>query len=234
MKKNWFSIRAATGSRPVEIAIYDEIGAWGITARAFYENLRAVAAPDARLSIRINSPGGSVFDGAAIHNILKSHPGHVSVQIDGLAASIASVIAMAGDEITIPENAFIMIHNPSMVAVGGADDFREWADMMEKIREVMAGVYVARTGLPESVILAAMDEETWYTGAEAVQLGFADSLSAPVRLAACSDLSSYQHIPKQISSQFTRWQKPPRNTPAGNAAVDAANSILASIQNIQF
>src|SRR5690606_25494897 len=131
-----YRIEAKADDR-AEILIYDEIGAdpWtgtGIGADDFVRELRAIKAP--RIDVRINSVGGSVFEGNAIYNALARHPAHVDVYIDGIAASIASVIAMAGDKIYIAANAHVMIHNPHGVVWGEAGDMRRMADTLDKIR----------------------------------------------------------------------------------------------------
>jgi ATP-dependent Clp protease, protease subunit len=119
--KRWFDFRAQ--AKGAEIVIYDEIGAFGIPAKAFLDELKAVG-PIAELTLRINSPGGSVFDGVAIYNALKRHAAATTVWIDGIAASIASMIAMAGDEVAMPENAILMLHDPSALVLGTAVDMR--------------------------------------------------------------------------------------------------------------
>ena len=128
--KNWYSICAL--NEGAEISIYDEIGAYGVSAKAFLADLGKL--PDkAPLTLRLNSPGGSVFDAVAIYNALQRHAGTVTVSIDGIAASAASYIAMAGDEIIMPENAFLMIHDPSGMVMGTAGDMRSMAEALEKI-----------------------------------------------------------------------------------------------------
>src|SRR5262245_51278548 len=114
--KTWYSIQAKKAGS-AEIVIFDEIGVWGITAKAFYDELKALG--DIReIMLRVNSPGGDVFDGLAIYNMLKSHKARVNVTIDGIAASIASIIAMAGDHITMPGNTFMFVHDPLAIVIG--------------------------------------------------------------------------------------------------------------------
>jgi ATP-dependent protease ClpP protease subunit len=128
---SWYTIRAqSTGA---EVVIYDEIGAYGVSAKGFLAELGAL--PDATpLALRLNSPGGSVFDAVAIYNAIKRHSGTVTVWIDGIAASAASYIAMAGDEIVMPENAFLMIHDPAGMVMGTAIDMRAMAEALDKIK----------------------------------------------------------------------------------------------------
>jgi ATP-dependent Clp protease, protease subunit len=139
-------------------------------------------------TLRLNSPGGTVFDAVAIYNALKRHAGPVSVWIDGIAASAASYVAMAGDEVVMPENAFLMIHDPSGVVFGTADDMRAMAEALDKIKGSLVAGYAAKSGGAEDDIVALMAKETWLDAAEAMELGFADRLAEPVRIAARFDV----------------------------------------------
>src|SRR5690606_17429919 len=188
-----------------EILIYDEIGAdpWmgtGIAAEDIVRDLQAIKAP--RIDVRINSVGGSVFEGNAIYNALARHPAHVDVYIDGIAASIASVIAMAGDRIHIAANAHVMIHNPHGVVWGEAADMRRMADTLDKIRGSLAGTSARRTGHDTAQIEAWMDAETWFNAEEAVEHGFADEIveggEIDARIAAC--LSTYRNVPPALAA----------------------------------
>lgn len=194
-EKSWFSIQASAGE--AEIFIYDEIGFWGVTAKDFSRDLKALKGIN-QITLRINSPGGSVFDGAAIYNLIKSHDAHVTVKIDGLAASMASVIAMAGDSIEMPENAVMMIHNPWTSASGDAEGLRKSAEILDKVKTTILSAYAQKTGLSEEEISDMMDKETWLTGAEAAALGFADDLSEAVEIAASFDFSKFQNPPKRF------------------------------------
>ena len=167
MKKSWYDIRAEE-DETAEILIYDEISSWGIEARQFVKDLSGISAKTIRL--RINSPGGNVFDGVAIYNALKRHPASVRVEVDGLAASIASIIAMAGDTIHMAKNAFLMIHNAWVFAMGDAEEMRKMADVLEKIDGTMASTYAERTGSKPKDIRELMDAETWMTAEEAKEL----------------------------------------------------------------
>jgi ATP-dependent Clp protease protease subunit len=138
---------------PAEIVIYDEIGAFGIPAKALLDELKALG-PVAELSVRINSPGGSVFDGVAIYNALKRHQAKVTVWIDGIAASIASMIAMAGDEVVMPENAMLVLHDPSGLVAGTAADMRATADALDKMAAAMVAAYRDKSGAGDTEIEA--------------------------------------------------------------------------------
>lgn len=179
---SWYQIKAQA-SGDYEVLIYDEIGFWGVTAKQFIDDFKRIPG-DANVTMRINSPGGDVFDSLAIYNVIKRHPGIVSATIDGLAASGASIVAMAADKVAMPENAFMMIHNVSGGVFGTAEDMREWADALEKFDKGLVATYVARTGQTAEKITEMLADETWLNAAEAKELGFADEIIEPVKLAA--------------------------------------------------
>lgn len=191
------AFRAATQSDGTEIDLYDEIGWFGVTAKDFREKLKASGGD---VTLRINSPGGDVFDGIAIYNDLVSYPGKVRVEITGVAASAASIVAMAGNEIVISENAFIMIHNAWVMAMGNRHDLEETAAILEKVDNAMARTYAARTKTGIRSVQQMMDAETWMGGKEAVEKGFATSLISAGAVGAKFDLSVFAHVPDQL-----RW-----------------------------
>jgi ATP-dependent Clp protease protease subunit len=195
--RRWYEFRAQ--ARGAEIAIYDEIGAFGIPARAFLDELKALG-PVAELTVRINSPGGSVFDGVAIYNALKRHQAAITVWIDGVAASIASMVAMAGDEVVMPENAMLVLHDPSGLVAGTAGDMRAMADALDKMAAGMVAAYRDKSGRDDAEIEALLAAETWLSAAEAVELGFADRVEQPVRMAAHFDLSRFGNVPPQLAA----------------------------------
>ena len=192
---SWYAIRArGTGA---EVAIYDEIGAYGVSAKGFLAELGAL--PEGTpVDLRLNSPGGSVFDAVAIYNALKRHAGTVTVWIDGIAASAASYVAMAGDEIVMPENAFLMIHDPSGLAMGTAGDMRAMAEALDKIAGSLVRGYAAKSGKPDDEIAALMAAETWFDAGDAVAAGFADRLAEPVRMAARFDIGRFRNAPPDL------------------------------------
>jgi len=161
------------------ISIYDVIGQdfWtgeGVTAKRVAGALRHLG--EGPVTVNINSPGGDMFEGLAIYNLLREHPGEVTVKVLGLAASAASVIAMSGDTVQIARAGFLMIHNAWTVAAGNRNDFRELADFLEPFDRAMADIYNARTGIEAEKISEMLDAETWIGGSEAIELGFADDL----------------------------------------------------------
>ena len=189
---SWYTIRAqSTGA---EVVIYDEIGAYGVSAKGFLAELGAL--PDATpLALRLNSPGGSVFDAVAIYNAIKRHSGTVTVWIDGIAASAASYIAMAGDEVIMPENAFLMIHDPAGVVMGTAVDMRAMAEALDKIKGSLLQGYAAKSGRSHEEIAPLMAAETWLDAKDALDLGFADRIAEPVRIAARFDVGRFRNAP---------------------------------------
>jgi ATP-dependent Clp endopeptidase proteolytic subunit ClpP len=204
--KRWFDFRAQ--DRGAEIVIYDEIGAFGIPAKAFLDELKALG-PVAELTVRINSPGGSVFDGVAIYNALKRHDARVSVWVDGIAASIASMIAMAGDDVVMPENAMLVLHDPSGLVAGTATDMRAMAEALDRMKAGMVAAYRDKSGRDDAEIEALMAAETWLSAAEAVGLGLADRVEASVRMAAHFDLSRFRHPPPQLAALAAKPQEDP-------------------------
>lgn len=146
----------------------------GVTARRISAALRSIGERD--VVVNINSPGGDFFEGLAIYNLLREHKGEVTVKVLGIAASAASVIAMAGDRLEVPRAGFLMIHNTWVMAMGDRHDLREFADLLEPFDNAAAGIYSARSGLDEKTIGKMMDKETWIGGADAVEKGLADAL----------------------------------------------------------
>lgn len=192
--RTWFS--AAAKGTSADIAIYDEIGMFGITAKDFAEQVKALGPVD-RINLSINSPGGAVFDGITIYNVLKSNKASVTVTVTGLAASISSLIAMAGDTIIMPENAMMMIHDPSGVVVGTSQDMRELADVLDKIKASMVRTYAGKTKMADAKIETLMADETWMTAKEAVAMGFADKVEKPIKMSASFDLNKFRNAPRR-------------------------------------
>lgn len=174
MSRQWYKILNKS-AEVAEVRIYGQIGGWGITAAKFVEDLNAITAKE--ISLRINSSGGEVFDGLAIYNAVKNHPANISVQIDGIAASISSVIACAGDKVCIAKNAFMMVHNVMSACFGYAEDLRKEADICDKLSLSAAQIYVDRTGKSLQEVQKAMGDETWFNAAEAKEFGLVDSVA---------------------------------------------------------
>lgn len=174
----WNSGVKAASEDDSTISILDPIGEdWygnGVTSKRVSAALRAIGKKD--VTVSINSPGGDYFEGLAIYNLLRDHPAKVTVKIVGIAASAASVIAMAADEVQIARAGFIMIHNTWVVGAGDRHALRDIADWLEPFDMTAIDIYAARTGLDEKDIGGMLDRETWIGGADAVDKGFADSL----------------------------------------------------------
>lgn len=192
MRKFW-EFKAAEGgeSKDAELLLYGPIGAddglgWlfdDMTPKQFHEELTDLGDVE-NLRVMINSPGGDVFAGQAIHSMLTRHPANVTVYIDGLAASIASIVAMAGDTVVMPRNAMMMIHNPWTVALGDAREFRKLAETLDGIRDAMIAAYESKTGKDRAELLPLLNAETWMTADEAVEMGFADQIEEKKKVAA--------------------------------------------------
>jgi ATP-dependent protease ClpP protease subunit len=224
--KSWYSLKAQNGN--AELMIYDEIGGWGISARQFASDLQALG-KIGTLTARIHSPGGDVFEGMAIYNMIKGHPAHKVCHIDGLAASMASVIAMAFDEVIMPENAMMMVHKPWGGTLGDADDMRKYADLLDKVESNLVGAYQQKTGLPEAELHTLLAAETWLTGREAVEKGFANTLTEPLQMAASltsKRLKDFTNMPEALKNLFA----PQGNVPGvTNPPAVAAPAPVASV-----
>ena len=196
----WYEIK--NKAEKAEIWIYDQIGEdfWtggGTTAKAFQKELSAVTA--SQIDLHINSPGGEVFDGITIYNLLKQHPATITTYIDGIAASIASVIALVGDKVVMAENALYMMHNPSGMVVGNANDMRSMADVLDKVRGSMLKVYSGKSGKEDQDIVPLLDAETWMNADEALEAGFIDEIGGRMDMAAYA-----RFIPVMAKAGFKR------------------------------
>lgn len=203
------------GARKAKVEIYDQIGpSWAgmIDSKSVSQALNEAGALD-EIDVHINSPGGSAFDGLAINNILKAHPAKVRVHIDGVAASAASLIAMAGDSITMPKNALMMIHEAATFAYGMKSDLTKAADMLDKTNAAAVATYADKTKKPSEEIAKLMADETWFTGDEAVAAGFADRTTAEVSLVAAGPVSDafsmFRRAPQNLSALVALSMKAP-------------------------
>lgn len=200
--RNWFAIENK-GSEKATIYIYDEIGLFGISATQFVEALNAIKAP--ALDLRINSPGGSVFEGITVANAIRRHSAKVTTHIDGVAASIASVVALAGDAVRIADNAFFMIHDPFVMCFGTAEEMRKTADTLDSVaKTAIIAAYTKKTGKTEDEIKAWMAAETWFTADEALAAGFVDAVDKDeeVKNSAGISLFNFKHIPEKIAARI--------------------------------
>jgi ATP-dependent Clp endopeptidase proteolytic subunit ClpP len=200
----------ASADKSADIYIYDEIGYWGVTAKSFVESLKALG-DVTHINLHINSPGGDVFDGIAIFNALKYHGASITVHIDGLAASMASVIAMVGNPVIMPENTMLMIHKPWGFAGGDANDMRDYADLLDKIESVLIPAYANKTGKSAEEIAAMLEDETWLDGNQCLAMGFADQVTPSLQAMACihsKRIEEFEKMPNSIRNHVT----PPRGS----------------------
>ncbi len=187
-KRTWYAMSAKDTHST--IYIYEEIGYWGITATAFAKDLEALGDVNT-ITLHLNTPGGSVADGTAIYNVLKNHKASVTVEIDGYALSMGSIIALAGDTIKMAENALFMIHNPSGIAFGDADKLHKSAGIMDKHKQAMLNTYQSKTGMERQALSKMMDDETWFSADEALESGFIDEVTGVVELVASANTQQF-------------------------------------------
>lgn len=174
-RTDWFRIEAKAGTGTAKVLIYDEIGYWGVTASDLVAELDKLDV--ANIDLRLNSPGGDVFDGMAIYNALRNHPARVVATVDGLAASAASFIAMAADEVVMEKTGTMMIHDAISLAIGNAGDMRETADLLDKMSNTIADIYATKSGRDAAGYRDMMRAETWFNATEAVDAGLADRVA---------------------------------------------------------
>ena len=231
-KRHQANFSVAKADEETEILLYDEISWLGITADAFKRELDAIESPT--INLRINSPGGDVFDGLAIYNALREHPAKVITHIDGVAASMASVIALAGDEVRMAENAFFMIHNPWSVVIGNAKDLRKEADLLDKVSGSLVMAYEKKSGVSAEELQGLMDDTTWLHADEAADMGFVDVVTGreddESEIAACFDLSIFANVPDALTTPADA--KDPTTRELERALRDAGLSQAAAKQYI--
>jgi ATP-dependent Clp protease, protease subunit len=203
------NIRAAAKNGRAEIYIYEDIGGdmfgAGVTAKDVAEGLKTMGNVT-DVDVYINSYGGSVFQGLAIYNVLHRHPARITAHVDGIAASAASVVAMAGDTIRMAENSFIMIHDAWGLVAGNAADLRRAADEIEMTSNAIASIYAARSGGDIKAIREWMAAETWFTAQTALAAGFADEIADDKAIAAYvppGERFAFRRLPEVITAQAT-------------------------------
>jgi ATP-dependent Clp protease, protease subunit len=248
LKKFWEFKAKQDAPSEGELLLYGDISSstwWGdeVTPIAFAQDLKSLG-DISTLNIYINSGGGDVFAGQAIYSMLKRHPAQKNVYIDGLGASIASVIAMAGDTVFMPKNAMMMIHKAWTMAIGNANDLRKLADDMDKIDESILTTYQDKTGLEPEKIIDMVNAETWLTAEEAVALGFADIIEGTRQIAASLnkdcltmnglsfDLSKFRNAPKQAVACGPEPHNAGRTLSAANEErIVQARDLLGEVLN---
>jgi ATP-dependent Clp protease protease subunit len=193
----WYSIAAGKAPKSAVINIFGDIG-YGYSASDFQGEFDKIGQVD-QIDLHLNTPGGDVFTGNAIYNILARSKAKKVVTIEGLAASMGSVIAMVGDEIIMPQNAMLMIHNPVGGISGNVDEIKSFADALSNMELGIVKAYVDRTGMAEAKVRALMDKETWLSAEAAVQMGFATKVEKPVKMAAMAGaLGRFKNAPKDF------------------------------------
>lgn len=206
--KNWFEIKAqsqsaGTEAPAVEAFIYDDIGMWGISASDFISALQPYRGQ--KVLVRINSRGGSVWDGLAIYSYLKSQ--NVDTRVDGIAASMASIVALAGRKVSMGANAFFMVHNPAGGVEGTPDQITQYADFLRQVQGSLADTYVRETGATPELVKQWMDGETWFSAEQAKAAGLVDEITDAVA----------------FSASVSKFQRPPENL----GAIDCSASALS-------
>jgi len=243
MNRNWYCIENNQDDT-ADLLIYEQIGTGffddGVNAKDLVNEIKNLDV--SKINVSINSPGGNVFDGNAIYNALRAHKAEVEITIDGLAASIASVIAMAGTVI-MPENAMLMIHDPSGYAAGNAKDMEKMAGLLAKIKKGILAAYQNKTGLEETELSDLMAQETWFTAQEALEKGFADSVIGKVQIQASfhDRLSRFKNVPEFFYNQLETKpiaqegiDMPEKKTVNAKSLASDYPDVIAEIKNAAY
>jgi ATP-dependent protease ClpP protease subunit len=240
--KTWYALQASgeSAERVIEVFVYGEIGAWGITANQFVQDLRAMDDGVSPVIAAFNSIGGDLFDGLAMHNALSRLGERCTGRIDALAASAASVAVCGAHRVVIASNAMLMIHNPWTYAAGDAEDFRKVADVLDQTMEAIIAAYKAKApDIDEEELRRLVANETWLTANEAVALGLADEVGDGVTVKAClgqgAVLQRYQHAPAELLAQLDEPPEPdpelePDEPPLTPPVIDPAKLALMITQ----
>lgn len=242
----YLTIKQQAGNKEADLFIdgeivSDELYDNDTSAAGFRDSLKQLGDVDT-INLHINSPGGSVFEGIAIYNMLKNNPAQINVYVDALAASIASVIAMSGDNIFMPSNSMLMIHNPWTMAMGNANDLRKQADELDRIGELSVTTYLDKAGskLDADTLHQLMDDETWLTAQEAVNYGLATEVIDDNQMAACADpdfLKQFRNVPTQLAQRLAQsatndsaeeWRESIRKQ-----ALNKATALTIELQNME-
>jgi HK97 family phage major capsid protein len=222
--RSWYQFKASVSG--VEIWLYDEIDAtFGVGAKEFVTDIQRIGQTEP-LILRIHSPGGDVFEGAAIANALKRHKGTVTTQIDGLCASIATMVALAGNTVRMAENGCFVLHNIWSAAVGDSDEMQNRADTLKKLNDNLISTYQAKTQMPRDQIAEMMSQESWLTAEEAQQFGFVDEITEKLQAAASVegfDLRRFKNSP--FRNQFSQQRKNMNTAPTQTEIEAKADEI---------
>ncbi|WP_460063615.1 head maturation protease, ClpP-related [Pseudomonas sp. S2_H08] len=240
--KTWYALQASgeATERVIEVFVYGEIGAWGITANQFVQDLRAMDDGVSPVIAAFNSIGGDLFDGLAMHNALSRLGERCTGRIDALAASAASVAVCGAHRVVIAANAMLMIHNPYTYAGGDAEDFRRVADVLDQTLEAIIAAYKAKApDIDDAELRRMVNAETWLTANEALALGLADEVGDGIKVKACLGLGAvlqrYQHAPAELVAQLDEPTEPdpelePEEPPLVPPVVDSAKLAMMITQ----
>lgn len=225
--KSWFSIENIATAPTAEISIFDSIGAWGITAKDFAAALAPIP-KDRKIECKINSVGGSVFDGVAIYNMLNERRALLTTNVIGICASISSVIFCAGSTRKMASNSLAMIHDPMGFCDGDSKDMRETANLLDKIRDNITGVYASATGKTQDECKAAMEAETWMNAEDAKAFGLCTEITGAVAITNTFDLGRFRNGPKEIDPT----NKEPAKVPIPQNTMTKTIAELASLRMV--
>ena len=220
MSRNWYAIQSSEDGSAPEVHIYDEIGGYGVGAKEFIAELKQHSGN--RIHLRINSVGGSVTEGLAIANAIKRHKGGVTAHVDGLAASMATVIAVSADETVMADNGIFMVHEPWSVGQGTADDLRAEADVLDKMKKSLVRSYTKKTGMDDEEVEELMRAETWMNAQEALAYGFIDYIEDGIEAAASIS-------PATARQRFDNFSNSMRKTKTIKAE-EAAAEVVAPVE----
>ena len=225
MSRNWYAIQSSEDGSAPEVHIYDEIGGYGVGAKEFIAELKQHSGN--RIHLRINSVGGSVTEGLAIANAIKRHKGGVTAHVDGLAASMATVIAVSADETVMADNGIFMVHEPWSVGQGTADDLRAEADVLDKMKKSLVRSYTKKTGMDDEEVEELMRAETWMNAQEALAYGFIDYIEDGIEAAASVTPASARARFDNFSNSMSR--KTAKNIKAEEAAAEVVAPVEAPV-----
>jgi ATP-dependent protease ClpP protease subunit len=221
--KNWFIVKAlASGEKSASVYVRGNIGEWGISDNDFIQSINALGNIE-QITVNINSNGGDLTMALGMFNYLRNHPAQVTAYIEGVAASAASVLAMACDTIIMPSNSVMMIHNPWTVAMGNANDMEAAAKMLRAFEDTLVTTYSARTNLSQDELKALLDNETWFTASEALDKGFCDQVEDIGENYALA-MAKASGIPDEVLAKLA---KPQSGLPT-EAPTEAPTTVTAS------
>ena len=215
-------ITAASAEAPAVLSIYDEIGFWGVQADDFRSSLNAITSKD--LEVEISSPGGDYFAGLSMYHMLRQSGKTITTKVMGVAASAASIVFMAGDKRSMPDNTFLMVHNPSNGSGGNAKEHRKAADTLDKIAVGMRTVYSRNSSMSDDEIDTMLDTDTWISAAEALDMGLATEVTDGIKVAASFDMARAD-LPEAVRAVFKAAVVPPADEPEAPEDTPAADPV---------